>query len=105
MGNTINVNYMTKTYSNFLKNYEAKGSGQTKTTSFSDKVAEKSMGTQNISETGEAGAVSTKDMTMEEYKQYIHEKISQIPMHPTRIVGRRIEGDTNSKLFFRYLSH
>ena len=85
MGSTINVNYMTKTYSNFLKNYEAKDSGQTKTTSFSDKVAEKSMGTQNISETGKAGAVSTKDMTMEEYKQYIHDRISQIPMHPTRM--------------------
>lgn len=85
MGNTINVNYMTKTYSNFLKNYEAKGDGQTKTTSFSDKVAEKSMGTTNVSEMGKAGAVSTKDMTMEEYKQYIHDKISQIPMHPTRM--------------------
>lgn len=85
MGNTINVNYMTKTYSNFLKNYETKGGGQKKTTSFSDKVAEKSMGTQNVSETGKTGAVSTKDMTMEEYKQYIHDKISQIPMHPTRM--------------------
>ena len=85
MGNTINVNYMTKTYSSFLKNYEAKGSGQTKTASFSDKVAGKSMGTQNVSETGKAGAVSTKDMTMEEYKQYIHDRISQIPMHPTRM--------------------
>ena len=85
MENTINVNYMTKTYSNFLKNYEAKCGGQTKTTSFSDKVAEKSMGTTNVSETGKTGAVSTKDMTMEEYKQYIHDKISQIPMHPTRM--------------------
>lgn len=85
MGNTINVNYMTKMYSNFLKNYEAKGGGQTKTTSFSDKVAEKSMGTTNVSETGKTGAVSTKDMTMEEYKQYIHDQISQIPMHPTRM--------------------
>ncbi|MDE7445619.1 MAG: hypothetical protein K2N15_07970 [Lachnospiraceae bacterium] len=85
MSNTINVNYMTRTYSNFLKNYEAKSVRQTKTTSFSDKVAEKSMETQNVSEPEKAGAVSTKDMTMEEYKQYIHDKISQIPMHPTRM--------------------
>ena len=85
MGNIINVNYMTRTYSNFFKNYEAKGVSQTKTTSFSDKVAEKSMGTQHLSEIGKAEAVSTKDMTMEEYKQYIHDKISQIPMHPTRM--------------------
>ena len=85
MGNTINVNYMTKTYSNFVKNYEAKSGGQVKTTSFSDKVAEKSMETQNVSETGKGGIVSTKDMTMEEYKQYIHDKISQIPVSPSQM--------------------
>lgn len=85
MSNTINVNYMTRTYSNFLRNYEAKGVSQTKTTSFIDKVAEKSMEARNVSEPGKAGAVSTKDMTMEEYKQYIHDKISQIPMHPSRM--------------------
>ena len=85
MSNTINVNYMTKTYSNFLRNYEAKNVNQTKTTSFSDKVAEKSTESQNVSQTRNTGAVSTKDMTMEEYKKYIHDKISQIPMHPSRM--------------------
>lgn len=84
MNNTINAGYMTRVYSNFLKNYETKSS-QTKTTSFSDRVAEKSVESQNVSETGKAGTVSTKDMTMEEYKQYIHDRISQIPMHPTRM--------------------
>lgn len=81
MNNTINVNYMTRTYSNFLKNNEAKG-GKTESPSFCDRVAEKSTG---ATETGKAGTVSAKDMTMDEYKQYIHEKISQIPMHPTRM--------------------
>ena len=52
------------------------------TNSFVSKVVEKS---QNVSETGKAGYVSAKDMTMDEYKQYIHEKISQIPMHPSRL--------------------
>lgn len=85
MSNTINVNYMTKTYSSFLRNYEAKNVSQTKTTSFSDKVAEKSMESQNVLQTRNTGAVSTKDMTMEEYKTYIHDKISQIPMHPSRM--------------------
>ncbi len=33
MNNTINVNYMTRTYSNFLKNNEAKG-GRTEGLSF-----------------------------------------------------------------------
>ena len=52
------------------------------TNSFVSKVVEKS---QNVSETEKAGYVSAKDMTMDEYKQYIHEKISQIPMHPSRL--------------------
>lgn len=85
MGNTINVNYMTKAYSNFLKNHETKNSGQSGNASFGDKVAEKSAESRNVSETGKAGVVSTKDMTMEEYKQYIHDRISQIPMHPSRM--------------------
>ncbi len=66
MNNTINVNYMTRTYSNFLKNNEAKG-GKAESPSFCDRVAEKS---QNVSETGKAGAVSTKDMTIQ--SQYRH---------------------------------
>lgn len=41
MNNAINVNYMTRTYSNFLKNNEAKG-GKTESPSFCDRVAEKS---------------------------------------------------------------
>ena len=81
MNNTINVNYMTRAYGNFLKNNEAKG-GKAESPSFCDRVAEKST---TATETGKAGTVSTKDMTMDEYKQYIHEKISQIPMHPTRM--------------------
>ena len=43
---------------------EAKG-GKAESPSFSDRVAEKS---QNVSETGKAGAVSTKDMTMDDEK-------------------------------------
>ena len=85
MSNIMNVSYMTRTYSNFLKNYETKSNSQTKTTSFSDRIAEKCTESQNVSETGNTGAVSTNDMTMEEYKQYIYDKISQIPMHPSRM--------------------
>lgn len=85
MGNTMNVNYMTREYSNFLKGHETKNSSQSGSASFSDRVAKKSAESRNISETGKAGAVSTKDMTMEEYKQYIHDRISHIPMHPSRM--------------------
>lgn len=54
-------------------------------TSFVSKAAEKSTGVRSVSETGKAETVSTKDMTMEEYKQYIHDKISRIPLHPSRM--------------------
>lgn len=33
--------------------------------------------------------ISTKDMTMDEYKNYIHGQISQIPVHPSRILESR----------------
>lgn len=54
-------------------------------TSFGSKAAEKSIGVRSVSETGKAETVSTKGMTMKEYKQYIHDKISQIPLHPSRM--------------------
>ena len=43
-------------------------------------------GKQNVTvkESASAKAISTQDMTMEEYKQYIHDKISQIPINPTQ---------------------
>ena len=81
MNNTINVNYMTKTYNNFLKNYETNHSTGK---SFIDNVEEKSVAKAAASTSG-TGAVSTQDMTMEEYKQYIYDKISQIPMNPSRM--------------------
>lgn len=56
-----------------------------KGTTFADKVAEKSVAGQSVSETGNVGTVSTKDMTMDEYKQYIHDKISQMTMNPSRM--------------------
>ena len=51
MNNTIIVNYMTRMYSNFLKNNEAKGNAS-KSPSFCDRVAEKST---TATETGKAG--------------------------------------------------
>lgn len=81
MNNTINVNYMTKTYNNFLKNYETNHSTEK---SFIDNVEEKSAAKAAASTSG-TGAVSTQDMTMEEYKQYIYDKISSLPMNPSRM--------------------
>ena len=65
--NTIHVNSMTKMYNQFMKIYGEEKS-QTNTTSFRDTLEKK----------------HTENMTLDEYKQYIHDKISQIPIHPSQ---------------------
>lgn len=78
MNNTINLNYMTKTYNNFLKNYETNSSTER---SFMNNVEEVSAAKAACG----TGAVSTQEMTMEEYKQYIYDKISSLPMDPSHM--------------------
>lgn len=84
MSNTMNVSYMSRVYNNFINNYETKSESKSATT-FGDKVTEKRGEAATVSETQSAGTITTRDMTMEEYKQYIYDKISQLPMHPTRM--------------------
>lgn len=82
---TINVNYMTRTYNQFQKNQKVR---TTSDKSMANTIADKLAGnekTEGVGSTAKTEAVSTKDMTMEEYKQYIHDKISEIPMHPSRM--------------------
>lgn len=55
-----------------------------KGTTFAERVSEKSIAGQSISETN-VGTVSKEDMTIEEYKQYIHDKISKMTMNPSRM--------------------
>lgn len=99
--NTMYVNYMTKTYHNFLKSQEAKQT-QAKPVSFADKIAEKRQeaagGEQMEIAAKEAGPedktnavgmgqieIAAGELTLEEYKQYIHDKISQIPVSPSQM--------------------
>lgn len=65
-----------------MQNYETKNTDRDFRDSIVEKAAENADG---VAEVFKTETVSTKDMTMEEYKDYISEKISQIPMHPTRI--------------------
>ena len=83
MSNTINVNYMTRACNQYQQKIVAKDQ-EKEDTRFTDRVREKSEGSGSIVGNSKKGSVSAKDMTMEEYKQYIYNKISQIPMHPTR---------------------
>ena len=83
MSNTINVNYMTRAYNQYQQKIVTKDQ-EKEDTRFADSVKEKREGSGSIVGNLKTGSVSAKDMTMEEYKQYIYNKISQIPMHPTR---------------------
>ena len=83
MSNAINVNYMTRAYNQYQQKNAAKDQ-EKEDTRFADSVREKSEASGSIVGNSKIGSVSAKDMTMVEYKQYIYNKISQIPMHPTR---------------------
>ena len=83
MSNTINVNYMTRACNQYQQKIVAKDQ-EKEDTRFADSVREKSEASGSIVGNSKIGSVSAKDMTMVEYKQYIYNKISQIPMHPTR---------------------
>lgn len=71
--NTIHVNSMTKTYYNLAQCYAPTNQGQS---CFADKLAQKQM--------EKTAAVSVKEMTLEEYKRYIQNEISRIPLNPSQ---------------------
>lgn len=88
MSNTINVNGMTSYYSSFIKSVTAKtsvdkGSKVNSGTVNGEKDSFISTLSSKVETAGtleETAAVSTKDMTLEEYKNYIHETISSFPL-------------------------
>lgn len=88
MSNTINVNGMTSYYSSFIKSVTSqtsvdKGSKVNIGTVTGEKDSFISTLSSKVETAGtleETAAVSTKDMTLEEYKNYIHETISSFPL-------------------------
>lgn len=90
MNNTIDVNGMTSYYSSFIKSVTSqttvdKGSKINSRTVNGEKDSFISTLSSKVETTGtleETAAVSTKDMTLEEYKNYIHDKISEFSLHP-----------------------
>lgn len=76
-----NAYYMdstTRVYHNFLKTYGSKAD-QSMATAFRNMVAEKIAAGESL----QGMEISTKDMTMDEYKKYIYDKISNLPVHPS----------------------
>ena len=93
MSNTINVNGMTSYYSSFIKSVTSQtsvdkgskvnsGTLTGKKDSFISSLSSKAETANTIEG---ATAVSTKDMTLEEYKNYIHEKISSFSLCSDRM--------------------
>ncbi len=83
MSNTINVNYMSRAYGSFLKTNNANKIAEK---GFEDNVEEEIATKITAADiASDVKAVSKEDMTMEEYKQYIYDEISSLPMHPSRM--------------------
>ena len=76
--NQFLVDYMTRTYSRYLQSQIA-GTGTKGIMGFKEMV-------EAADENSKVNGVSTKDMTLAEYKQYIYHKISQLPMHPSQMM-------------------
>lgn len=93
MSNTINVNGMTEYYNSFIQTVTKKSAATktaingTKDVAVSSKSAYSSVveskvevsSVSSLHKTEQTEAISTKDMTLEEYKQYISDKISSFP--------------------------
>lgn len=89
MSETIYKNGMTRNYQNYMNQLKRqtaiRAQAGTKTgESFLDTV-NKYAGKITISEVDRTEQISTKDMTMEEYKEYISDRLSRIPMHPSQM--------------------
>ncbi|MBD5445609.1 MAG: hypothetical protein HDR29_08695 [Lachnospiraceae bacterium] len=76
MDNSMNFSYMTRFCHNILQSYQTQKAGSGKPTGFYDKFIEKSQ------ENGvdEIEAAFVKNMTMDEYKSYIYDKIAALPL-------------------------
>lgn len=92
MSNSIYMGGMSSYYNSFIQSTQSQRSSGTRATenqsgttetknNFMETVREKT----SISSTTEVSkTVSTKDMTLDEYKNYIANKISQLPFHPSQ---------------------
>ncbi|MCH5251689.1 MAG: hypothetical protein J1F22_01835 [Lachnospiraceae bacterium] len=88
MNNAIYVDYMTRTYQNFLKSYEARTEVDEDNSfvgAVNRQLESRNARTNGVSTVAFPVVISPKDMTLEQYKQYIHDKISQIPLHPSQM--------------------
>lgn len=77
MNYTMDAGYRTRTFRNFIKVHDVK-SIHNPDPSFLRKMAEAASATGPV-------RLSTEQMSMEEYKDYLYDRISQLPVHPTNM--------------------
>lgn len=99
MNNEMNFSPMTRLCHNIIKTCQAQNNragsiygtgstgvagntGNTGSTGFHDTLVEKSEG---VSDTRNMNGVLVEDMSMEEYKQYIYDRIGALPVHPSNM--------------------
>ncbi|MCH5265690.1 MAG: hypothetical protein J1F02_07300 [Lachnospiraceae bacterium] len=82
--NSIQIDFMTKTYQHLLNG--AKAQAMEEPDAFQAALARKvaQAGTGSVPGAFRVMDVPTKNMTLEQYKNYIRDKISQIPLHPSQ---------------------
>lgn len=81
--NSFYINCMTRSYYQFI-NSQVSGKQVKGTMGFQDYAAGMVKALEENEEAGQVQELSTEDMTLEEYRQYIHNKISQIPLHSSQ---------------------
>ncbi len=81
--NDFYTDYATRVYGNLVRNAVPQEEKET-TGDFLDEVKEKLDCADRAQDAGNVGKVNVKEMTREQYKQYIYDKISQIPIHPSQ---------------------
>ncbi len=80
MENMLHINYLTRAYQGLMKSYEMK-----EKTPIPKAFAENVEAVLEAAKNAGIDKISKSDMTMEEYKAYIYNKISAIPIHPTQM--------------------
>ena len=85
MSNTINVNYMSVMMNRLSRSVSKESGADSKpvmSDAFENAIAEKSG---NVEKSDTIKSISKEDMTLEEYREYISDKIADFPLHPSQI--------------------
>ncbi len=84
MNTTFDASYRTRAVRTFIKACDVKSS-QNPDPAFLRKMAEIAEKSQEAEKPGEPVCIGTEDMSMEEYREFLYDRISQISVHPSNM--------------------